>query len=123
MRLKPHFVRIYPALVVEGSGLADMWRRGEYSPLTLDEAVELCAEALEIFDAAGIRVIRLGLQPGEELEKSLLAGPYHPSFGHLVKSNIALKKMLKALEDFEGEEAEIIVNPKELSIYKGIGSG
>jgi histone acetyltransferase (RNA polymerase elongator complex component) len=121
-RLKPHFVRIYPALVVDGSQLADLWRRGEYSPLSLDEAVELCAEALEIFEAAGIRVIRLGLQPGEELEKTLLAGPYHPSFGHLVKSRIALKKMLDALEDFEGDSAEIFVNPKELSIYKGIGS-
>jgi histone acetyltransferase (RNA polymerase elongator complex component) len=121
-RLKPHFVRIYPALVVEGSGLADMWRRGEYSPLALDEAVELCSEALEIFEAAGIRVIRLGLQPGEELEKSLLAGPYHPSFGHLVKSRVALKRMLGALEGIEGNTAEIFVNPKELSIYKGIGS-
>ena len=120
-RLMPHFVRIYPALVVEGSELADMWRRGEYTPLTLDEAVELCSEALEIFSAAGIRVIRLGLQPGEELEKSLLAGPYHPSFGHLVKSSIALKKMLKALEGFDGEAPQFIVNSRELSIYKGIG--
>jgi histone acetyltransferase (RNA polymerase elongator complex component) len=121
VRLKPHFVRIYPALVVEGSGLADMWRRGEYRPLALDEAVELCAEALEIFDAAGIRVIKLGLQPGDELEKTLLAGPYHPSFGHLVKSNIALKKMLNALEGFEGDSPQFIVNERELSIYKGIG--
>jgi len=121
VRLKPHFVRIYPALVVEGSELADTWRRGEYIPLTLDEAVELCAEALEIFGTAGIKVIRLGLQPGEELEKSLLAGPYHPSFGHLVKSNIALKKMLKALEGFGGAAPQFIVNSRELSIYKGIG--
>jgi histone acetyltransferase (RNA polymerase elongator complex component) len=123
VKLAPHFVRIYPALVVEGSGLADMWRRGEYTPLALDEAAELCSEALEIFDAAGIRVIRLGLQPGEELEKSLLAGPYHPSFGHLVKSNIALKKMLNALEGFGGGEARFIVNERDLSIYKGIGGG
>jgi histone acetyltransferase (RNA polymerase elongator complex component) len=122
VKLAPDFVRIYPALVVEGSGLADMWRRGEYSPLTIDEAVELCAEALEIFGAAGIRVIRLGLQPGEELEKTYLAGPHHPAFGHLVKSNIALKKILKALEGFEGDTAEIYVNQKELSIYKGIGN-
>ncbi|MGC2424578.1 MAG: radical SAM protein [Nitrospirota bacterium] len=122
VKLAPDFVRIYPALVVEGSELADMWRRGEYSPLALDEAVELCAEALEIFGAAEIRVIRLGLQPGEELEKSLLAGPYHPSFGHLVKSRIALKKMLKALEGFEGDAPRFIVNERELSIYKGIGS-
>ena len=66
-------------------------------------------------------MIRLGLQPGEELEKSLLAGPYHPSFGHLVKSNIALKKMLNALEGFEGDAPQFIVNSRELSIYKGIG--
>jgi hypothetical protein len=106
---------------VEGSGLADLWRRGEYRPLALDEAVELCSEALEVFGAAGIRVIRLGLQPGEELEKTYLAGPYHPSFGHLVKSKLALKKMLKVLEGFEGGAPRFIVNPRELSIYKGIG--
>jgi histone acetyltransferase (RNA polymerase elongator complex component) len=123
VKLAPHFVRIYPALVVEGSELADMWRSGEYSPLTLDEAVELCSEALEIFEAAGIKVIRLGLQPGEELEKSLLAGPYHPSFGHLVKSRLALKKMLKALEGFGGAAPRFMVNERELSIYKGIGGG
>jgi histone acetyltransferase (RNA polymerase elongator complex component) len=121
VKLAPHFVRIYPALVVEGSGLADLWRRGEYRPLALDEAVELCSEALEVFGAAGIRVIRLGLQAGEELEKTYLAGPYHPSFGHLVKSNIALKNMLRALEGFGGGAPRFIVNPRELSIYKGIG--
>ncbi|MHB8173146.1 MAG: elongator complex protein 3 [Nitrospirota bacterium] len=120
VKLAPDFVRIYPALVVEGSALADMWRRGEYVPLSLFEAVELCAEALEIFEAAGIRVIRLGLQPGEDLEKSLLAGPYHPSFGHLVRSRIALRKMLCALENIEGDSVEIFVNPRELSVYKGI---
>ena len=122
VKLAPHFVRIYPALVVEGSGLADMWRRGEYVPLSLFEAVELCAEAVETFDAAGIRVIRLGLQPGEDLERSLLAGPYHPSFGHLVRSRIALRKMQAALENYEGDSVEILVNPRELSIYKGIRS-
>ncbi len=120
VRLSPDFVRIYPALVVDGSELADMWRRGEHVPLSLFEAVELCAQAVEMFESAGIRVIRLGLQPGEELEKSLLAGPYHPSFGHLVRSRIALRKMLAALENYEGDSAEIVVNPRELSVYKGI---
>ena len=120
MRLQPHFVRIYPALVVEGSALADMWRRGECVPLSLLEAVELCAQAVGMFEAAGIMVIRIGLQPGEDLEKSLLAGPYHPAFGHLVRSRIALRKMLGALENFSGESAEIVVNPRELSVYKGI---
>ncbi len=120
VKMSPDFVRIYPVLVVEGSALADMWRRGEYAPLSLFEAVELCAQGVEIFEAAGIRVIRLGLQPGEDLEKSLLAGPYHPSFGHLVRSKIALDNMLRALENLEGEAVEIIVNPRELSIYKGI---
>lgn len=120
VKLSPDFVRIYPALVVEGSELAEMWRRGDYAPLSLLEAVELCAQAVETFEAADIRVVRLGLQPGEELEKSLLAGPYHPAFGHLVRSKIALNNMLRALENYEGEAAEIVVNPRELSIYKGI---
>jgi histone acetyltransferase (RNA polymerase elongator complex component) len=118
--LKPSFVRIYPALVVEGSPLAALWRRGEYAPLSLDEAVSLSMRGVKKFREAGIKVIRLGLQPGRELEDSLLAGPYHPAFGHLVESALALERMELAIEGASRmENVEFLVNPAELSVYKG----
>ena len=82
--LTPAFVRLYPVLVVNHSGLAEMYRLGNYRPLTMHRAVALCRQAREMFLQAGIRVVRIGLQPSMSLEKELLAGPYHPAFGELV---------------------------------------
>jgi histone acetyltransferase (RNA polymerase elongator complex component) len=121
IEIEPSFVRIYPALVVEGSPLAALWRRGEYVPMELDEAVSLCAQAVKLFRKVGIKVVRLGLQPGRELEASLLAGPYHPAFGHLVESALALERMIEAIHGASNmDNVEFLVNPAELSVYKGI---
>ncbi len=40
----PDMLKIYPALVLEGTGLHKMWEKGEFSPLTDDECVELIVE-------------------------------------------------------------------------------
>ncbi|HEC57870.1 MAG TPA: tRNA uridine(34) 5-carboxymethylaminomethyl modification radical SAM/GNAT enzyme Elp3 [Candidatus Syntrophoarchaeum butanivorans] len=37
----PDYLKIYPTLVVEGSQLEKLWRRGEYEPLTNEAAAEL----------------------------------------------------------------------------------
>ena len=42
---RPDYLKIYPTLVVRGTRIYDMWRRGEYDPLTNEEAAELVAEA------------------------------------------------------------------------------
>ncbi len=119
----PAFVRIYPTLVVKGAPLEALWRRGGYEPLSLEDAVTQCASAVKMFRAAGIKVIRLGLQPSRELEEAVLAGPYHPSFGHLVESEIAFERMSEAIEGApRTEKVEFLVNPRELSVYKGIKS-
>jgi len=134
--MKPDFVRIYPTLVVKGAPLEKLWARGGYSPLSLDEAVALCASAVKLLRDAGIKVIRLGLQPSRELEDALLAGPYHPAFGHLVESEIAYGRMAEALTDTNDKgpthrsaptnrmERHLFftVNPSELSVYRGIKS-
>ena len=118
----PAFVRIYPALVVKGAPLEAQWRRGGYKPLSLEAAVAQCAIAVKMFRAAGIKVIRLGLQPSKELEDALLAGPYHPSFGHLVESELAFERMSDAMAGTRTGKIEFLVNPRELSVYKGIKS-
>lgn len=84
--LKPDTVRLHPTLVLRDTPLAEAFARGDYRPLTLDEAVALCRAALEELTAAAIPVIRLGLQGTAELEApgAIVAGPYHPAFGSLV---------------------------------------
>jgi len=48
VKIKPDILRIYPTLVVRGTYLEKMYIKGEYTPLELEEAVELCAELLYI---------------------------------------------------------------------------
>ena len=86
--LAPDFLRIYPAVVLAGSGLEELWRRGAYLPWSLDAAVEACADMLRECQLAGVPVIRLGLQQDELLQASVLAGPHHPAFGQLVRSRL-----------------------------------
>ena len=87
IEIYPDFLRIYPTLVLEGTALADSFRQGVYAPLSLDEAVTWLAPAYDLALRAGIPVIRMGLQADPALEKPgvVLAGPYHPAFGCLVK--------------------------------------
>lgn len=86
--LRPNTVRLHPTLVLRDTPLAEAFARGAYRPLTLPEAVDLCKAALKKLTAAGIPVIRLGLQSTAELEApgAVVAGPHHPAFGSLVES-------------------------------------
>ncbi len=124
IKIGPGFVRIYPTLVLRGAPLERLFSRGEYRPLSLDEAVSICADACELFEGAGIRVIRTGLQPSAELEAALAAGPYHPAFGHMVGSKTALRRMASLIEnEYAGAipgGVEFAVNPSELSKFLGI---
>ena len=95
--LKPDTVRIYPTLVLEGTKLAELYRSGEYEPLGLQEAVELSADCMELFEKQNIRVIRVGLHAAETMEAQLLAGPYHPAFRELCESHLFYKKALSEL--------------------------
>ena len=49
IRLGASDVRIYPALVIRGTGLEKLYRSGRYRPLELDEAVTWSAEITGIF--------------------------------------------------------------------------
>ena len=87
IEIQPDFLRIYPTLVLEGTALAEAFREGLYAPLSLDEAVDWLAPAYDLAATAGISIIRMGLQSDPALEKPgvIIAGPYHPAFGYLVK--------------------------------------
>lgn len=80
--------RIYPALVIRNTEMEMLWRQGEYTPLSLEDAVSWCAELLPIFEQANVRVLRMGLHPSEGLLSgdSLMEGPFHPAFGQLVET-------------------------------------
>ncbi len=116
--LRPATVRVYPAILLPGTTLARLWRQGRYSPQTLEEAVELCAQLLDRFQQAGVRVIRMGLHAGPGLE-ARLAGPYHPAFRQLVESRLFLAKLCKALPG--PGKFTVGVNPRDISTALGQG--
>lgn len=91
--LSPDAVRIYPTVIIRDTPLYELWRAGEYAEHTVEAAVEVCAQLLPLFERAGIPVIRLGLNPTDELSGgSAVAGAYHPALGELVKSHILLNR-------------------------------
>ncbi|MEM2940533.1 MAG: tRNA uridine(34) 5-carboxymethylaminomethyl modification radical SAM/GNAT enzyme Elp3 [Thermoproteota archaeon] len=57
-RFRPDMIKVYPTLVVEGTGLYEAWVRGEYRPLGDEEAAQLVARVLE-FTPPWVRVMRV----------------------------------------------------------------
>jgi histone acetyltransferase (RNA polymerase elongator complex component) len=112
--LAPDFLRIYPAVVLRGTGMEKAWRCGSYIPWSLEAAVECCADLLAVCLREKMPVIRVGLQGSVELEQggALLAGPYHPAFGQLVRSRL----WRRAVEGVFREQGpgEIRVHPADL---------
>ncbi|PKK81464.1 MAG: tRNA uridine(34) 5-carboxymethylaminomethyl modification radical SAM/GNAT enzyme Elp3 [Thermoplasmata archaeon HGW-Thermoplasmata-2] len=45
---RPDMLKIYPALVIKGTKLYDLWKRGDYEPTDTGEAVKLLARVKEI---------------------------------------------------------------------------
>ena len=88
--LAPDIARIYPLLVIKDTPLAETYACGEFTPLTLEEAVAQSAWLYKTLTQAGINVIRIGLQADEELcaPGNIIAGPFHPAMGELVKSRV-----------------------------------
>ena len=96
--LAPDGVRIYPTVIVRDTALFDLWQAGRYKEHSVEQAVDWCAALVPLFDAAGIPIIRLGLNPTEELSGGAAAGgAYHPALGELVKSRIMLERARQIL--------------------------
>lgn len=120
LKLHPDCVRIYPTAVLEHTALGTLYKSGAYTPQTLEEAVPLCAELLELFTEKHIPVIRLGLHSGGNVEDGYLAGAYHPAFRELCEGEIYLRKMRSALEALPKSRAYTVEVPKKsLSKAKG----
>ncbi len=120
IELKPDFIRIHPTLVLKGAPLEDLWRAGEYSPIPLDKAVQWLKRGILKLEKASIRVVRIGLQPTEELQRDYLAGPYHPAVHQLVDSAILFDMATSLLQASQKNgRAVFLCNPKEVSNLRG----
>lgn len=116
--LSPDTVRIYPTVVIEGTELARLMKRGEYVPQSLDEAVEICARLLLMFREKDINVIRCGLHSGGGVDEGYLGGPWHPAFKELCQSRIYLDK---AFEAAGGEKGKFIFRVRPSAVSQMMG--
>ena len=130
-KLKPKIVRLYPVLVIKNTQLEEEYKNGDYEPVTINQAVEVCKELLYFFEKKKVKVIRIGLQNTdlisnpENVESEVVAGPYHEAFGQLVEDSIWYDKILNEIKKINTKviEVQIEVNPIDVSNVVGHKKG
>ena len=121
--LNPDCVRIYPTLVVKDTGLEMLLERGEYTPFSLEQCINIVKKLLVLFYINNINVIRVGLQATDDIQlgKGVVAGPYHPAFRELVESEM-IKDYLDYIVKENEISGELIVNSNNKNISKIVGN-
>lgn len=114
--MAPDIARIYPSLVIKDTPMEKMLNRGEYKPYSLEEAVDVSKRVYGMFESNGVKVIRIGLQPTEEInvDGDIVEGPFHPAFRELVESSIYCDIIEEYIKN-HGMIESILINPKEIS--------
>ncbi len=84
--------RIYPTLVLKDTPLSLLYKSGRYTPLTLDEALHQCVTLTQFFEEKHITLLKVGLHASLAKE-DIVAGPWHPAFGEMVRSRIFRAQM------------------------------
>lgn len=119
IRLKPDTVRIYPTVVLENTKLEQLYKENIYQPPELFDSVKLCAELLMRFHENGIKVIRLGLHSGGNVEEGFVAGVYHPAFRELCEGEIYKKIIEEKIAFCEDTDIRVLVASGEISKANG----
>jgi histone acetyltransferase (RNA polymerase elongator complex component) len=117
IKLSPNICRIYPSLVIKNTPMDLMYKKGFYNPYTLDEAVFISKIVYGMLISNGINVIRVGLQPTEEINEGgeVVAGPFHPAFRELVEGSIFNDMLIEQIPKFYSESVEVRINDKDIS--------
>ncbi len=113
--------RIYPTVIIKETALEKLYNSGKYKPLSIEEAVLWAKELVKVFEKNKILILRIGLHPSEELVdgKSLIAGPFHPSFKEMVMSKIWNELIFKELENKNPDKVTFRINDKQLNYAVG----
>ena len=127
IKLKPKIVRIYPVLVIKGTQLEKEYKKGEYKPLTVEQAVERSKTVTYLFRKKHINVIRIGLQNTEEItdpkdsKSEVVAGPYHPAFRQLVEAEMWYDSIAEKIKNINTKvkTIEIRVNSEDINNVVG----
>ena len=116
--------RIYPTVVFRDTELFALTEIGEYSPLSVEDAVVRTTAVYKKFIEANVDVIRIGLCSSENLasDETYFAGPNHSAIGELVENQLYLEKTQEKLESMQVRDNDmIIVSTAKGCLSKAIG--
>ena len=90
LQIGPSFIRIYPTLVIKNTKLEFLMNNNLYTPISIEDTIDISAKILMLFTANNIPVIRIGLQTTENIQlgKDVVGGPFHPALRQLVEEKI-----------------------------------
>ena len=116
VKIKPDYVRIYPVLVIKDTKLEEQMLQGVYSPISVEDSIEIVKKIYLLFVQNKIKVIRIGLQATQEINEneSVIAGPFHPAFGELVFSRLYRDYLEAFLIEHKIQESIIVQVNKSL---------
>lgn len=103
--------RIYPTVVFFETELCEMAKRGEYTPIDTENAVERAYKCYKIFLENKVKVLRVGLQSSETLcdDKEVFGGANHPSLGELCEGRIYLDLLRESLDKITGDGKNLVI--------------
>lgn len=121
--LKPKMVRISPEFVLKKTDLAKEYAKGEYTPLTLDQAVQRIKEIIYIFRKNNIDNIKIGLQNSDEddinyikeYESKILAGPFQVNLRELVESEMWYDSISEKIKNINSKvrKVSLVINEED----------
>ena len=122
VKIRPDVARLYPTVIMEDTELCAMYERGEYAPLSMNEAVSRTKAMYEILDGVGINIIRVGLKSSDIITdgNSISSRTFHPAFRQLVEGEIA-RDRIASLLDRKLAELPHHENPLMTDIYSSPG--
>ncbi len=114
------FVRLHPVQVLADSGLRELHMSRRYDALELGEAITTCRAMVDLFEDAGVRVIRVGQQAGPDGLGRAVAGPRHSSLRELVEARRVFDRLQSALATTQpGAAVTVRCAPADLSRVHG----
>ena len=100
-----------------------MAERGDYVPLTLEDAVERTKSVLDVFDQAGVPCIRVGLCASENLRDAsrAVAGANHEAIGEMAMSALYLERICRELDTRQIRGGGITIFVAKGAVSKAVG--
>lgn len=115
--------RVYPTVVFRHTKLCAMAERGEYIPITDEEAILRTKEVLKILIPAGITLLRIGLCSNEDIRDpdTVHSGATHPAIGELCIGEYYYDAVRERILGLDGVFEALTVHVPASDVGKAVG--